>query len=124
MPTPTAPSRYEALRPALPILIGASVMLSLAMGLRQSLGIFMPPLTRDLGISVSDFTIAIAVQNLAWGLLQPLAGAWATRIGFRPLMLAGSLLYVIGLVLLATAHSMVGVTLGTGVAIGASMACT
>ncbi|WP_410054122.1 MFS transporter [Cupriavidus sp. BIC8F] len=124
MPTPTAPSRYEALRPALPILIGASLMLSLAMGLRQSLGIFMPPLTRDLGISVSDFTIAIAVQNLAWGLLQPLAGAWATRIGFRPLMLAGSLLYVTGLVLLASAHSMVGVTLGAGVAIGASMACT
>lgn len=124
MPTPTAPSRYAGLRPALPILIGASVMLSLAMGLRQSLGIFMPPLTRDIGISVSDFTIAIAVQNLAWGLLQPLAGAWATRIGFRPLMLAGSLLYVTGLVLLATAHSLVGVTLGAGVAIGASMACT
>ncbi|NUT16005.1 MAG: MFS transporter, partial [Cupriavidus sp.] len=99
-------------------------MLSLAMGLRQSLGIFMPPLTRDIGISVSDFTVAIAVQNLAWGLLQPLAGAWATRIGFRPLMMAGSLLYVVGLVLLATAHSLVGVTLGAGVAIGASMACT
>ncbi|WP_432260171.1 MFS transporter [Cupriavidus sp. TMH.W2] len=124
MPTPTAPSRYAGLRPALPILIGASVMLSLAMGLRQSLGIFMPPLTRDIGISVSDFTIAIAVQNLAWGLLQPLAGAWATRIGFRPLMVAGSLLYIVGLVLLATAHSLVGVTLGAGVAIGASMACT
>ncbi|WP_371704384.1 MFS transporter [Cupriavidus sp. L7L] len=99
-------------------------MLSLAMGLRQSLGIFMPPLTRDIGISVSDFTVAIAVQNLVWGLLQPLAGAWATRIGFRPLMVAGSLLYMIGLVLLATAHGMIGVTLGAGVAIGASMACT
>ena len=118
------PSRFDALRPALPILIGASVMLSLAMGLRQSLGIFMPPLTKDLGISVSDFTVAIAVQNLAWGLLQPLAGAWATRVGFRPLMMAGSLLYVIGLVLLCTSHGLVGVTLGAGVAIGASMACT
>lgn len=124
MSSSPAASRFDSLRPALPILIGASVMLSLAMGLRQSLGIFMPPLTRDIGISVSDFTAAIAVQNLAWGLLQPLAGAWATRIGFRPLMLAGSLLYVIGLVLLATAHGMVGVTLGAGVAIGASMACT
>ncbi len=37
------------------------------MGLRQSLGIFMPPLTKDIGISVSDFTVAIAVQNLAGG---------------------------------------------------------
>jgi len=99
-------------------------MLSLAMGLRQSLGIFMPPLTKDIGISVSDFTIAIAVQNLAWGLLQPFAGAWAARMGFRPLMMSGSILYVAGLALLASAHGMVGVTLGAGLAIGASMACT
>ncbi len=65
------------MRPVLPILIGASLMLSLSMGLRQSLGIFMPPLTKNIGISVSDFTLAIAVQNLVWGFLQPLAGAWA-----------------------------------------------
>ncbi|MBY4898599.1 MFS transporter [Cupriavidus sp. AU9028] len=99
-------------------------MLSLAMGLRQSLGIFMPPLTRDIGISVSDFTIAIAVQNLVWGILQPLAGAWAARVGFRPLMVGGALLYLVGLVLLATSQGMVTVTLGAGIAIGASMACT
>ncbi len=79
-------SRLASLRPALPILIGASVMLSLAMGLRQSLGIFVPPLTRDIGISVGDFTIAVAVQNLTWGVLQPFAGALAVRTGFRPLM--------------------------------------
>ena len=85
------------LRPALPILIGASLMLSLAMGLRQSLGLFMPPLTKDIGITVSDFTLAIAVQNLSWGLLQPLAGAYAVRVGYRPLMLGGSLLYLLGL---------------------------
>ena len=53
----------RTLRPALPILIGASLMLSLSMGLRQSLGIFLQPLTRDVGISVADFTLAIAVQN-------------------------------------------------------------
>jgi predicted MFS family arabinose efflux permease len=94
------------------------------MGLRQSLGIFMPALTKDVGISVSQFTLAIAVQNLVWGFLQPLAGAWAVRLGYRPMMVGGSLLYVGGLVLLAISHDMVGVTLGAGVAIGASMACT
>ncbi|MBL0151586.1 MAG: MFS transporter [Ideonella sp.] len=99
-------------------------MLSLAMGLRQSLGLFMPPLTKDIGITVSDFTLAIAVQNLAWGLLQPVAGAWAVRLGYRPLMVAGSLLYVLGLVLLATAQGLLGVVLGAGLSIGASMACT
>ena len=88
-------SLFRTLRPALPILIGASVMLSLALGLRQSLGIFMPPLTRDTGLSVSDFTLAIALQNLTWGLLQPLAGAWAARLGMRRLMVGGALLYIV-----------------------------
>ena len=117
-------SKLQALKPALPILIGASLMLSLAMGLRQSLGLFMPDLTKDIGISVSDFTLAIATQNLVWGVLQPVAGALAVRWGFRSLMLGGSLLYLLGLVLLATAHGTLGVILGAGLAIGASMACT
>lgn len=116
-------STLRALRPSLPILIGASAMLSLAMGLRQSLGLFMPPLTRDTGISVGDFTLAIAVQNLAWGVLQPIAGAWAARLGMRRLMVGGALLYTLGLVLLATAGGLVGVMLGAGVAIGAALAC-
>jgi predicted MFS family arabinose efflux permease len=116
-------SKLNALRPSLPILISASVMLSLAMGLRQSLGIFMPPLTRETGISVGDFTLAIAVQNLAWGFLQPLAGAWATRLGMRRLMVGGALLYTVGLVLLATARGLTGVVLGAGLAIGAALAC-
>ena len=91
------------------ILIGASVMLTLSMGLRQSLGLFMQPLTRDIAITVADFTLAIAVQNLAWGLLQPVAGALAVRFGFRPIMLAGAALYVAGLLVLATAHGLLGV---------------
>lgn len=117
-------SRLSSLRPVMPILIGASVMLSLAMGLRQSLGIFVPPLTRDIGISVGDFTIAVAVQNLTWGLLQPFAGALAVRSGFRPLMVGGALLYLFGLVLLATAHGMWAVVLGGGLLIGMAMAST
>ena len=91
-------SDLRALRPVLPILIGASLMLTMSMGLRQSLGVFMPSLTRDIGISVSQFTLAIAVQNLVWGFLQPFSGAWVVRIGYRRLMVAG-------------------------IAIGASMAC-
>lgn len=117
-------SRLASLRPVLPILIGASVMLSLAMGLRQSLGIFVPPLTRDIGISVGDFTIAVAVQNLTWGLLQPFAGALAVRVGFRPLMVGGSLLYLVGLVLLATSQGLWMVVLGAGILIGTAMATT
>src|ERR1700756_207013 len=114
----------RSLRPTLPILIGASLMLMLSMGLRQSLGIFMQPLTRDVGISISQFTLAIAVQNLAWGFLQPLAGAWTVRYGFRPVMIVGSLFYIAGLILMAEAHGFLAIMIGAGVLIGTSLACT
>jgi predicted MFS family arabinose efflux permease len=114
----------RVLRPTLPILIGASLMLSLSMGLRQSLGIFLQPITHDVGISVSDFTLAIAVQNLAWGFLQPFAGAFTVRFGFRPIMMAGAALYIAGLALMAGAQGFLGVMIGAGVLIGMSLACT
>jgi predicted MFS family arabinose efflux permease len=114
----------QILRPTLPILIGASLMLTLSMGLRQSLGIFMQPLTRDIGISISDFTLAIAVQNLAWGFLQPFAGALTVRYGFRAIMVIGSFLYLAGLALMASAHGFLSVMIGGGVLIGMSLACT
>jgi predicted MFS family arabinose efflux permease len=114
----------QILRPALPILIGASLMLTLSMGLRQSFGIFLQPLTHDIKISVSDFTLALAVQNLAWGFLQPLAGALTVRYGFRTIMLIGSVLYIAGLMFMAGAHGLLSVMIGGGVLIGMSLACT
>lgn len=114
----------QVLRPTLPILIGASIMLTLSMGLRQSLGIFLQPLTHDIHISVSDFTLALAVQNLAWGFLQPLAGAMTVRYGFRPIMIVGALMYIVGLALMATANGLVSIMIGAGVLIGTSLACT
>ena len=107
-----------------PILIAVALMLSLAMGLRQSLGLFVQPLTRDLGLAIADFTVAIAVQNIAWGLLQPVAGGFAARIGFRRTMVAGAVCYLAGLLVLAAARGMVGVTVGAGVLIGGALACT
>jgi len=90
-------SNLRSLRPVLPILIGASLMLTMSMGLRQSLGVFMPALTRDVGISVSQFTLAIAVQNLVWGLSQPFVGAFADRYGPGRTVAAGASLYAVGL---------------------------
>src|SRR5258707_13558001 len=101
------------LRSALPILLGAATMLSLGMGIRQSFGLVMPPLTRDIAVTVSDFALAMSVQNLAWGFLQPVAGALAVRLGFRPVILAGSLLYASGLLLSPPAQGLLGVMLVT-----------
>jgi predicted MFS family arabinose efflux permease len=109
---------------ALPILIGAAVMLSLSTGMRQSFGVFMYPLTKETGISISEFTLAIAVQNLAWGFLQPWVGAWAGKYGYRYLMHIGAFLYILGLTMIAMAHSFLAVMIGAGVLIGLSLACT
>lgn len=117
-------SSLRALRPVAPMLLGAAVMLSLSLGLRQSLGLFMPPLTRSLGVSVSEFTMAIAVQNITWGLLQPFAGAAVVRWGYRPVMLLGALCYALSMLVLATAQGLPGVVLGAGIGVGAAVACT
>jgi len=109
---------------ALPILIGVSVMLSLAMGLRQSLGLFMAPATQDIGIAIAEFTLAIAVQNLGWGLLQPFTGAAAARWGFRPVLMTGVLAYLAGLAIMAMAHGTLALMLGAGLLIGLALACT
>lgn len=114
----------KELRPVMPILIGASIMLSIGMGVRQSFGLVMPSLTRDIALTISDFAFAVSVQNLAWGFLQPVAGALAVRLGFRPVMVAGSALYAAGLLLFALADGMALVLLGGGVLVGIALACT
>src|SRR5258708_4665451 len=115
---------WRALRPNRPILVGACVMLSLGMGIRQCFGLFMQPLTRDLALTVSDFTVAVSIQNLAWGFLQPVAGALVVRTGFRPILMAGTALYIAGLAMLAAAQGLAGVIVGAGVLIGLALACT
>ena len=120
---PSAPAR-RFVPGGLAILLAASVMLSLSMGLRQSLGLFMPAITRDLHVSVSDFTVAIAIQNLMWGFCQPFAGALAVQYGYRVIMVVGALLYCAGLAVLGLATGTLMVTLGAGILIGASLACT
>ena len=117
-------TEIKGLRPALPILTGAAVMLTLSMGVRQSFGLIMQPLTRDIAITVADFTLAIAVQNLAWGFLQPVAGALAVRFGFRAVMLAGAGLYVRACSCWRLAQGSTAVMIGGGLLVGTALACT
>ncbi len=114
---------YAGLRSSAAILITVAVVLTLSMGLRQSLGLFVQPAVKDMAIMVADFTLAIAVQNLVWGFLQPVAGALAERHGFRSVMVAGALLYALGLAVLAGASGVFGIMLGAGFLIGAALAC-
>jgi len=99
------------------ILLGASLLLSLAMGMRQSMGLFLPPVTKAFGLAAAEFTLAIAIQNMVWGLSQPFVGALADRLGLRPVMLAGGVLYALGLALMHQFPSAIGLLWGPGVLI-------
>ncbi len=105
------------------ILIGAAVLLSLGMGIRQSLGLFLTPVTRDLAVTAADFTLAVAVQNIVWGLSQAPVGALADRFGLRFTMMAGAAIYVVGLAVMAAAGGATALVL-SGVFIGVALSCT
>ncbi|MBV8779175.1 MAG: MFS transporter, partial [Alphaproteobacteria bacterium] len=105
------------------ILIGSAVLLSLGMGLRQSLGLFLTPVTRDLALTAADFTLAVAVQNIVWGLSQAPIGALADRFGLRVTMLAGATIYVAGLLLMAAARDEAAL-IASGALIGIALSCT
>jgi MFS family permease len=105
------------------ILIGAAVLLSLGMGIRQSLGLFLTPVTRDLGVTAADFTLAVAVQNIVWGLSQAPVGAIADRFGLRLTLMAGAAIYVAGLAVMAAAGG-AGALVASGVLIGIALSCT
>jgi len=103
---------------------GAALMMTIAMGLRQNLGLFQAPASRDLGIAISDFALAVSVQQVAWGLSQPFIGAIADKHGTRWVTLVGSVIYILGVLLTATATSQWPIVLGAGVMIGVALACT
>jgi MFS family permease len=105
------------------ILIGTALLLLLGMGIRQSLGLFLAPITHDLGISAADFTLTLAVQNIVWGLSQALVGAIADRFGLRITMMAGAAIYVVGLAVMAAANGVVALTI-SGALIGVALSCT
>ena len=105
------------------ILIGTALLLTLGMGIRQSFGLFLTPVTQDLGVTAADFTFALAIQNIVWGLSQALVGALADRFGLRLMMVAGAAIYVAGLGIMAAAQGVFALILSGGL-IGVALSCT
>ena len=83
------------------VLICAALILMLAMGVRQTFGLFMPPMTIANGWTRDEFALAIALQNLLWGAFVPFAGAIADRFGAGRVLVASAVVYVVGPVLMA-----------------------
>jgi predicted MFS family arabinose efflux permease len=105
-------------RTPLLVLIAGCVILSLNMGLRQTHGLFVEPMSLDLGISRGSIGFALALQNLIWGLLTPVTGAVADRYGTGRVLLVGGVLYGLGTAVMALGESALTVTLGGGALIG------
>ena len=117
---PVTPMKRSA---TLAILCGALV-LSLSMGVRQSFGLFLPPMTLDLGIGREAFALALAVQNLLWGLFQPLTGMIADRFGAGRVVAAGAAVYALGLIHMSGAATALDLHLGAGLLVGFGTAAT
>ena len=104
-----------------PVLIGGAIILMLGFAVRASFGVFQIPIATEFGWPRAEFSLAIAIQNLAWGIGQPIFGALAERFGDRRAIVAGALMYAAGLILSAYAtsplqHQLLEVLVGFGIA--------
>jgi predicted MFS family arabinose efflux permease len=106
------------------ILVCASIVLILSFGIRTSFGIFLTPVSTDLGLGRESFAFAIALQNLLWGVSQPFAGAIADRYGSGRVVAVCGLMYVLGLALMSTATSGADLSISAGLLIGFALSGT
>lgn len=104
-----------------PVLIAGCTILMISFAIRASFGVFQIPVATEFGWPRADFSMAIAIQNLAWGIGQPIFSAFGERFGDRKTIIIGALLYSLGLVLSAYAvtpgqHQALAILVGFGIA--------
>ena len=104
-----------------PVLIGGSLILLISFAIRSSFGLFQIPIANDFLWPRAEFSMAIAIQNLAWGISTPFFGALAEKFGDRKAISLGIILYAIGLLISSNAvtpeaHQMLNIVIGCGIA--------
>ncbi len=105
-------------------IILACILLVINFGLRASMGFFMKPVSEYYGYGREIFALSLALQNLFWGLSQPIAGAIADRYGTARTIVGGALLYSLGLYITANAQSIWELHMGAGIFLGMGIAGT
>jgi MFS family permease len=105
------------------LLCGAAIV-TLSMGIRHGFGLWLQPITQAQGWTRESFSLAIAVQNLSWGVFGIFAGMAADRFGAMRVLMVGAVLYALGMVGMALTTTTLGFALTTGVLIGAAQAGT
>ncbi|MEL6960316.1 MAG: MFS transporter [Pseudomonadota bacterium] len=104
-----------------PVLIAGCIIIMVSFAVRASFGVFQIPIADEFGWARAEFSLAIAIQNLAWGIGQPIFGALAERLTDRKAIILGAIIYAIGLVLSANsatpiAHQTYAWLVGFGIA--------
>jgi MFS family permease len=114
-------SEYQSKTVFTPILIGGSLILLIGFLIRASFGLFQIPIAEQFAWARSDFSLAIAIQNLAWGIGTPIFSAFAEKFGDRKAIFIGIILYALGLLIssystTAEAHQLLNFIIGFGIA--------
>jgi len=119
----TRPGGREWRTPAVMLTAGA-LTLAVSLGVRHTFGLFLAPMSADNGWTREVFAFAIALQNLVWGAAQPFAGRLADRYGAGKAILAGTALYVGGLLLMTVSQSGSALAASAGILIGLGLSGT
>ncbi|MDB5821570.1 MAG: transporter [Herminiimonas sp.] len=106
------------------VLIASGLVLTLAMGVRHGFGFWLQPISQAHNWTRETYSLALALQNLLWGVFGPFAGMACDRFGTARVVLAGAFFYMAGLLWMALVDQPTLFVVGTGILIGAALACT
>ncbi|MDA3440776.1 MFS transporter [Acinetobacter bereziniae] len=111
-------------KPLIYMLIGSAFILALSLGVRHGFGLYLVPMSHEFNWSHQVFSLAIAMQNLLWGAVQPFTGALADKFGSKKVVAVGGVLYTIGLLLMSVSSNALLLDLSVGLIIGLALSAT
>lgn len=111
-------------KPLIYMLIGSAIILALSLGVRHAFGLYLVPMSHEFGWGHNVFSLAIAMQNLIWGAVQPVTGAFADKYGSKVVVAVGGALYSLGLLLMAVSSSGLLLNLSVGLILGLALSAT
>jgi len=106
------------------MLIGSALILALSLGVRHAFGLYLVPMSHEFGWGHNVFSLAIAMQNLVWGAVQPITGAFADKYGSKIVVAVGGALYSLGLLLMAFSSTGLMLNLSVGLILGLALSAT
>lgn len=111
-------------KPLIYMLIGSALILALSLGVRHAFGLYLVPMSHEFGWGHNVFSLAIAMQNLIWGAVQPITGAFADKYGSKIVVAVGGALYSLGLLLMAVSSTSLMLNLSVGLILGLALSAT